>query len=89
MRWVGVPSGIAGKARFRLPPSSGEQRFDARTAGALAIGRMVTAPRIARRVQPADQPGQGELALVLVAMVAGHQQHAAGPRRSGSARPGP
>ena len=69
----GRAAGRAGKARFRLPLSSGERRRAAITAGTLAMGRIVISPR---RVQAADQATQRDLAFVLVAVVAGHEQHA-------------
>ena len=71
----GRAAGRAGKARFRLPLSSGERRRAAITAGTLAMGRIVISPH-AGRVQAADQATQRDLAFVLVAVVAGHEQHA-------------
>ena len=71
---VGVPAGSPGKARLRLPPSSGEQRLAAMTAGVLAIGRIVTRPAHRFRLEPADELGERQLALIFVAVIAGHQE---------------
>ena len=72
----GRAAGRARKARFRLPLSSGERRRAAITAGTLAMGRIVISRAHAGRVQAADQATQRDLAFVLVAVVAGHEQHA-------------
>ena len=50
----------ARKRRFRSPPSSGEQRRAAITAGAFASGKMVTCSSHARRFKLADEPRQGQ-----------------------------
>ena len=71
---VGVPSGSPGNARFRLPSSIGEVRVPARAAGRFAAGMTMIRPWTAARIDRADQLAQRDLALVLVAVVARHQE---------------
>ena len=75
MKWaiaaVGGPSGSPGKLRFRLPPSSGEQRAPASAAGRFWAGMTIRRPWIAPGIELADQAREHDLALVLVAVIAG------------------
>ena len=76
MRQVGCPAGLPGKARLRLPLSKGEQRLAAITAGRFAAGRIVIAPRMSLGLDQANELEERQLAFVLVAVVAGHQNDA-------------
>ena len=75
MKWaiaaVGGPSGSPGKLRFRLPSSSGEQRAPASAAGRFWARHDDQAPLNRARVELPDQAREHDLALVLVAVIAG------------------
>ena len=61
--------------RLRFSPSTGEVRLPATTAWTLLAGIRISRPAIVARVEIADQLGDGDRALVFVAVVAALQDH--------------